>query len=138
MSTYLAKLRDPRWQKKRLQVLDSANWQCEMCGDNESTLNVHHKQYFKGRDPWEYDRDQLAALCEHCHLTAHENDLLLEVISRSPLDGPMNRNDLAFLIAGALGLDITPEFQAQTKMYRFGEEVAKVVRSGSQTTVEDV
>lgn len=100
-SSYAAKLRDPRWQKKRLEVLERAGWACEMCGDHETTLHVHHKQYLKGREPWEYDADQLAALCEFCHEHGHCGpDLLLNVVSRLAVDGPRSREAAAKLVAG--------------------------------------
>lgn len=100
-STYAAKLKDPRWQKKRLEVLQRADWACEVCGDKESTLHVHHKRYFKGREPWEYDDDQLAVLCESCHEATHDApDLLLEAISRLPIDGIFGRDSVARLISG--------------------------------------
>lgn len=101
---YAAKLRDPRWQKKRLEALDRAGWVCEMCGDSESTLHVHHKQYLKGREPWEYESDQLASLCATCHKDGHGSpDLLLDVISRLAVDGPNGRDAVAMLIAGFVG-----------------------------------
>jgi len=73
--TYAEKLKDPRWQKKRLEVLSDAEFQCELCGDTESTLHVHHKQYIKGHDVWEYERQQLACLCESCHENQHDLDV---------------------------------------------------------------
>jgi hypothetical protein len=104
--TYRQKLLDPRWQKKRLLVLERAGWQCESCGDEKSTLHVHHKQYIKGREPWEYDENQLAALCECCHEATHETpDALLDVISRLNIDGSMSRDYAAHILAGWLGLD---------------------------------
>jgi hypothetical protein len=30
-----------------------------------------HKQYFKGRNPWEYDNEQLDVLCDICHKNTH-------------------------------------------------------------------
>lgn len=70
--TYFEKLKDPRWQKKRLEILEAANWSCEDCGGKKNTLHVHHCYYEFGRDPWEYDRDTLMALCEECHETRQE------------------------------------------------------------------
>lgn len=100
-NSYAAKLKDPRWQKKRLEVLERAGWACEMCGDSESTLHVHHKQYLKGREPWEYDADQLASLCEICHSATHEeSDRLLDAMSRLPVDGPLGRDSVARLLCG--------------------------------------
>lgn len=64
---YLAKLRDPRWQKKRLQVLERDGWACQMCGDSENTLHVHHRYYSRGVEPWDYLNDVLVTLCAECH-----------------------------------------------------------------------
>lgn len=63
---YAEKLKDPRWQKKRLEVFDRDNWTCKHCGDQSTTLNVHHLEY-KG-EPWSVGSDKLITLCEHCHL----------------------------------------------------------------------
>src|SRR5688572_480098 len=67
----------PQWQRKRLEALENADWQCENCGDKDMTLNVHHKRYVKGRKVWEYDLHELAVLCEPCHETEHSDKELL-------------------------------------------------------------
>ena len=64
---YSEKLKDPRWQKKQLEVMERDGWECTNCGDKEKTLHVHHKKYLKGKDPWDYDNDLLETLCEPCH-----------------------------------------------------------------------
>lgn len=69
--TYSELLRDPRWQKKRLEALDSADFACEQCRDKTKTLNVHHRAYRKGANPWEYDLTELQVLCESCHKLRH-------------------------------------------------------------------
>jgi hypothetical protein len=103
--SYYEKLRDPRWQKKRLEVMEHHNFSCEVCGDTETTLNVHHKEYFKDQEPWEYATGQLACICENCHEATHDNlDLLKWVCSYALLDGPGNRTELAYLLAGYLGI----------------------------------
>lgn len=68
--TYWELLRDPRWQEKRLRIMDAAGFACEECGDKTTTLNVHHRYYAKGRKPWEYEDASLACLCEPCHKRA--------------------------------------------------------------------
>ena len=99
--TYYEKLKDPRWQKLRLEAMQKADFACESCGDNESTLNVHHKEYFKGHEPWEYRSDQLSVLCETCHESIHDEfDLLKWVCSLAPVGMPGERTELAFLIGG--------------------------------------
>lgn len=67
-TTYYEKLRDPRWQRKRLQIMERDRWACTMCGSNASTLNVHHGYYERGIDPWDYDDASLTTLCENCHV----------------------------------------------------------------------
>ncbi len=65
--TYSEKLKDPRWQKLRLEVMQRANFTCEKCWDTETTLHVHHAYYVTGRNPWEYPADTLSCLCKNCH-----------------------------------------------------------------------
>lgn len=72
MKSYSELLRDPRWQKKRLQKLEAAEWMCFECESTDKTLNVHHVRYIKGRKPWEYENDQLQVLCEECHGIEHK------------------------------------------------------------------
>jgi Restriction endonuclease len=66
-------LKDPRWQKKRLEVMKRDNFTCQICGDNLSTLNVHHKHYKNGLRPWEYKNDDYITLCECCHQFVEKN-----------------------------------------------------------------
>lgn len=65
--TYSEKLKDPRWQKKRLEILNRDNWQCVSCLSKDKTLHIHHVDYLKGKDPWEYDDEYLMTLCYECH-----------------------------------------------------------------------
>lgn len=64
---YSEKLKDPRWQRKRLEIMERDDFSCKICMDCESTLNVHHSYYGKGLDPWDYDSEYLMTLCEECH-----------------------------------------------------------------------
>jgi len=125
--SYQTKLLDPRWQRKRLEALQKAEFACEMCYDAESTLHVHHKQYLKGREPWEYEVDQLGVLCKDCHEQMHnEEDKLNLVQSYAPLDGPRTRDGCASLLAGFLGLDMSNEFVDDPDLYVLGCLVAKL------------
>lgn len=100
--SYFEKLKDPRWQKKRLERLEMSEWRCDSCCDDESTLHVHHKAYFKGREPWEYDVKQLSTLCESCHQDEHEseNHLMLAVSYVDVDGGPYSAETLASVVAG--------------------------------------
>ncbi len=133
MNSYAIKLRDPRWQKKRLEVLNRAGWECEMCGDKESTLHVHHKQYFKGREPWEYDDEQLSVLCECCHAAQHEGvDLLLDVASRVPVSGQFDRHMVAYVVAGMAGLEMEFPLPAMRQLYELGAQLKATWCSGGR------
>lgn len=70
--TYSQKLRDPRWQKKRLEIFERDGWKCFGCESKDKTLNVHHKYYVVGRDPWEYPDFCYVSLCDTCHRTAQD------------------------------------------------------------------
>ncbi len=65
--TYYEKLKDPRWQKLRLEVMSRDEFKCRCCHAATETLNVHHAFYAKGRDPWDYESHTLHTLCESCH-----------------------------------------------------------------------
>jgi hypothetical protein len=70
--SYYELLRRPEWQKKRLAVMNAADFSCQECGATERTLNVHHRFYKKGAKPWEYVDEDLVCLCEECHRDRHE------------------------------------------------------------------
>jgi hypothetical protein len=72
MTTYWEKLRDPRWQRKRLEIMNRAGFKCEECGNDKETLNVHHLIYHKSFDPWDYSSSELKCLCERCHEVWHK------------------------------------------------------------------
>lgn len=65
--SYSEKLKDPRWQKKRLEVLERDSFMCRICHDEKDTLHVHHIEYERGREPWDYDSSNFLTLCEFCH-----------------------------------------------------------------------
>lgn len=73
-SEYYEKLKDPRWQKKRLEVFQRDKFTCQKCFDDENnlTLNIHHLHYEKGKDPWDYPLESLVTLCEECHAEEFE------------------------------------------------------------------
>ena len=67
MNQYAELLRDPRWQKRRLDVMSRDDFSCCKCGSRTETLHVHHRYYIAGRQPWDYPDNLLVTLCEKCH-----------------------------------------------------------------------
>jgi hypothetical protein len=65
MKTYSEKLKDPRWQRKRLEIMQRDNFKCTQCGDTSTTQNVHHWQYSK--EPWDAKNEDLTTVCRSCH-----------------------------------------------------------------------
>lgn len=88
--TYFEKLKDPRWQKKRLCVMKRDGFKCRDCGDGKSSLQVHHCHYSKG-EPWDTPDDFLLTLCEECHERRQETErsikhMLSGLCANSPID----------------------------------------------------
>ena len=74
MKTYSEKLRDPRWQKRRLEILQRDDWTCCRCGKKDQELHVHHTWYSKDCKPWDYPDETLVTLCISCH--AHVTNMI--------------------------------------------------------------
>jgi 5-methylcytosine-specific restriction endonuclease McrA len=68
--TYSEKLKDPSWQRKRLEILQRDGFTCRNCKCKDKTLHVHHVVYIQGYEPWDYDQT-LLTLCEDCHAERH-------------------------------------------------------------------
>ena len=104
--TYAQQLAHPLWQRRRLEMLQAANWACTSCGNDNEQLHVHHRQYFKGRMAWEYSDLELAVLCNSCHGTEHYDDEQLKrLLSLVPLGMCPTFNALS-LLAGFFGTDV--------------------------------
>lgn len=109
--TYAEKLKDPRWQRKRLEVMQRDNFSCTWCGDDESTLNVHHHYYIKGKSPWDYDNSALTTMCQQCHQSLEDKklELLMCITWEVPFESiyrlatrvdPFTLSDFALVCAG--------------------------------------
>lgn len=68
---YQQLLKDGRWQRKRLEIMQRDDFRCTKCGTTND-LNVHHLRYLTGRKPWEYEDADLITLCGRCHKETHE------------------------------------------------------------------
>ena len=69
--TYVEKLKDGKWIKRRNEIFDIAGYRCEECG-TEHDLQVHHVLYLTGREPWEHPDGLLMCVCGECHVKRQE------------------------------------------------------------------
>lgn len=111
--TYAEKLKDPRWQKKRLKILEYARWRCQICGSKSKTLHVHHSYYVRGKEPWKYPDGSLIAACKPCHDKIHPEK------RKSPLSQPPQFDE-----------ELNKPVEAETLRNRFGSIFAAIERAG--------
>jgi hypothetical protein len=78
---YADKLKDPRWQKKRLEILERDSFRCQGCGNKKQMLVVHHRHYDSDKDPWDYADNILVTLCDDCHKLEHTVDIAINDIN---------------------------------------------------------
>jgi Zn finger protein HypA/HybF involved in hydrogenase expression len=121
--SYFDLLRDPQWQKKRLEVMQRATFKCEQCEDGKSTLNVHHSYYEKGLMPWEYPDESLHCLCEPCH---QEAERIRKGLMRQL--GRISLGDTERLLGFAKGLEMA-EFPNTTHKADDYESVSGMVQA---------
>lgn len=124
--TYSELLKDPRWQRKRLEILNRDEFRCQACMDSESTLHVHHKHYVKGRLPWEYEEFELVTLCESCHGDVDESELYKKILlAKLAADGPYSENSGLAMIAGwannRCGHDLSDWYERSPYSFVLGE-----------------
>lgn len=70
MSEYRKMLNDVRWSQRRREIMRRDGFRCRRCGA-KGRLNVHHRHYVYGRQPWQYPDSNLVTLCERCHRRVH-------------------------------------------------------------------
>jgi 5-methylcytosine-specific restriction endonuclease McrA len=74
---YSEKLLDPRWKRKRFDIISRDDFKCVIC-NYRGKLHVHHRQYHFSEinnsfiNPWEYEDHLLITLCKWCHKKGHK------------------------------------------------------------------
>lgn len=65
--------RNQRWFDFREQIFELDGYACVKCGRERSevVLQVHHKEYHRGKAPWEYPVGLCETLCKGCHAREH-------------------------------------------------------------------
>lgn len=117
--SYSELLLDPRWQRKRLEILNRSDFSCERCGSTDKTLHVHHKKYRKGAKPWEYENDQLEALCHSCHKSRHELASEIESMAALMDDGQLI-TVLGYMQAKLIGFEKDAEIKIRDGEHAIG------------------
>lgn len=137
---FFAKYKDPRWQKRRLEVMQANCFTCEICGDDEKTLNVHHKYYIAGNDPWDYNDRALSVCCEDCHKDEHADKETFELILKE-LKHHFTFADLVNLTRGiAIEVSTIKEdygYYLDTKAYILEILDAKVLKNLCEAMIKD-
>jgi hypothetical protein len=70
-SSYASQYTNPKWQKCRLEALNRAGFSCSICHDTKTQLHVHHINYERGKDVWDYQNKNFVVLCNQCHEEVH-------------------------------------------------------------------
>lgn len=83
MKTYSEKLKDPRWQRKRLEIMQRDDFTCKCCDSTDKPLCVHHWRY--SGEPWEIGNRDLDTLCEDCHQSFEDSITYLKLRFGAPL-----------------------------------------------------
>ncbi len=123
---YADKLRDPRWQKKRMEIFERDNWTCKRCGETEETLMVHHRYYIRNREPWDYDPRALVTLCQTCHEAETEcmsesEQTLLESIKRK-----FFASDLLEIATGIENMPLLHATEVLASVYKWALETPEI------------
>lgn len=120
--SYSEKLKDPRWQKKRLEIMQRDEFACKNCGDTETTLYVHHQIYKS--NPWDSPDEDLVTLCESCHEEEHTLELEAKEGIKYYLDKFHGRqkNNLAFILQELDSIDGMSINEAMKCLTRFFSE----------------
>ncbi len=123
---YSEKLRDPRWQRKRLEVMERDKWKCVACGAAEETLNVNHLRYHG--DPWDAPLDELETLCEPCHAKRTEANLHWSLLDTG------RANQLFDTFRGIFdqGASSREHFYAMHRLYHVANDLGNVDAKAAQ------
>lgn len=109
--SYSEKLKDPRWQRKRLEVFNRDNFTCLFCASSLKPLNVHHVIYSRFGEPWELPTPLLQTVCELCHEERQAKiDAAANAVKIYLKDIPNERLDVFIdrLFLRAWGTELTP------------------------------
>ncbi len=127
MSDYSEKFKDPRWQKKRLEMFQDAGWKCERCDSKTETLNLHHKFYKPNTDPWNYENHWFMVLCDECHKELHDDSFQVINLVDTMFKSRVSNSDLKalFLVYNIIGSDESGFFNSKLR-----ETLVDIIKAG--------
>ena len=128
--SYYELLKDPRWQRKRLEVMQRDGFRCLDCDDDAKTLNVHHIRYRRGKKPWEYDDGDLETLCEDCH--ERQTDL------KDRLEALLDPGNIEEVIGFASGLRLLCRCVDAVSVESYEEAVGFVAAYGTDESADQL
>lgn len=122
--SYYELLRDPRWQRKRLEIMGRDKFTCTDCGENDKQLHVHHLHYIRGREPWNYPDNLLITLCEECHkeYEKHSRNIGDTLIEELAIAG-MTAEDISDIIVSVHNIMLGDDYRSKS----FGAKIAVLI-----------
>jgi hypothetical protein len=66
---------DTRWISRAASFRSTCGRFCQSCRRADIPISVHHVNYDRGRNLWDYEDQDLAMLCEPCHQLIHKSIL---------------------------------------------------------------
>lgn len=108
---YLDQIKSPKWQKRRLDILNRDDFTCQMCGSKDKTLHVHHTIYIPKRKIWEYSDKQLITLCEDCYNKEHFEyaEFVNQIITNMRYYGFTNKEIMFYIGNYSCGIEAEPD-----------------------------
>lgn len=116
--SYQEQLKHPLWQKKRLEILQAADFKCKMCGAADVELHIHHRIYKKENLAWDYPNWALDCLCKDCHKLAEIHKKQLSYAHA--LSGIFDARIVGYATGAYLAMEPTASIPTTTSQYLFG------------------
>lgn len=108
---YSEKLKHPKWQMRRLEIMKRDKATCQICGDKETELHIHHLKYTG--EPWDAPNQDLQTVCKCCHNSIEQLKGNCEIIKGEKLtterDGVTHRHVVYKTSIGAQSFKINDD-----------------------------
>ena len=121
--SYYEQLQHPKWQEKRLRIMERDQFECTNCGSSDTQLSVHHGYYERGRYLWNYPDETMKTLCRKCHPIEQED---MEAVHRLIASSGANLHFVMGLLVGGLSREriLSPGERIKFPSYEFTQGYA--------------